>query len=83
LSYKSIKGGKMRQHRVININNIKPEDYASFGIALMVLRMHNWECRSIINGKLRMTRLIEEDDLAAEPDDAFFEGIDNTFNNLN
>ena len=73
----------MRQHRVININNIKPEDYASFGIALMVLRMHNWECRSIINGKLRMTRLIEEDNLAAEPDDAFFEGIDNTFNNLN
>ena len=49
----------------------------------MVLRMHNWECRSIINGKLRMTRLIEEDNLAAEPFNEFFEGIDNTFNNLN
>ena len=73
----------MKQIRVININNIKPEDYASFGIALMVLRMHNWECKSIISGKLRMTRSIEEDDLAAEPDDAFFDGIDNTFNNLN
>ena len=73
----------MRQYRVININNVKPEDYASFGIALMVLRMHNWVCISIIDGKLRMTRLIEEDDLATEPDDGFFEGIDNTFNNLN
>ena len=72
----------MRQYRTININNIKPEEYASFGIALMVLRMHNWECRSIINGQLKMTRSIEDDDLAAEPDDAFFEGIDNTFNNL-
>ena len=73
----------MRQHRVININNIKPEDYASFGIALMVMRMHNWECRNITNGKLKMTRLIVENDLVAEPDDTFFEGIDNTFNNIN
>ena len=73
----------MIQHRSININNIKPENYASFGIALMVLRMHNWECKSIISGKLRMTRSIEKDDLADEPDDAFFDGIDNTFNNLN
>lgn len=73
----------MRQYRSININNIKPEEYASFGIALMVLRMHNWECRSIINGQLKMTRSIEDDDLAAEPDDAFYDGIDNTFNNLN
>ena len=73
----------MRQYRTININNIKPEDYASFGIALMVLRMHNWECKSIINGQLRMTRSIEDDDLAAEPDDAFYDGIDNTFNDLN
>jgi hypothetical protein len=30
-----------------------------------------------------MTRLIEENDLVAEPDDTFFEGIDNTFNNIN
>ena len=73
----------MRQHRVININNIKPEDYASFGIALMVMQMHNWECRNITNGKLKMTRLIVENDLVAEPDDTFFEGIDNTFNNIN
>ena len=73
----------MKRLRSININNIKPENYASFGIALMVLRMHNWECKSIINGQLRMTRSIEDDDLAAEPDDAFYDGIDNTFNNLN
>lgn len=73
----------MKQLRSININNIKPENYASFGIALMVLRMHNWECKSIINGQLRMTRSIEDDDLAAEPDDAFYDGIDNTFNDLN
>jgi|TARA_Y100000389_G_scaffold157404_1_gene158514 hypothetical protein len=73
----------MKQIRSININNIKPENYASFGIALMVLRMHNWECKSIINGQLRMTRSIENDDLAAEPDDAFYDGIDNTFNDLN
>lgn len=30
-----------------------------------------------------MTRSIEDDDLAAEPDDAFYDGIDNTFNDLN
>ena len=46
----------MRQYRVIDINGIKPEEYASFGIALMVMRMHNWECRSIIDGKLRMMK---------------------------
>tara|TARA_B100000965_G_C19566996_1_gene747285 strand:+ start:231 stop:485 length:255 start_codon:yes stop_codon:yes gene_type:complete len=52
----------MRQYRVININEIKPEDYASFGIALMVMKMHNWECRSIIDGKLRLTRFVEGSD---------------------
>ena len=72
----------MRQYRVIDINGIKPEEYASFGIALMVMRMHNWECRSIIDGKLRMTRLIEGDDLAID-DEEVFEGINHTFSNLN
>tara|TARA_B100000989_G_C19157790_1_gene310176 strand:+ start:214 stop:459 length:246 start_codon:yes stop_codon:yes gene_type:complete len=50
----------MRQYTVININEIKPKDYPSLGIALMVMKNHNWECRSIIDGKLHMTRFIEE-----------------------
>ena len=66
----------MRQYKVIDINDIKPEKYASFGIALMVMRMHSWECRSIIDGKLKMTRLTED-----ETDDSF-KNDNNTFNNL-
>ena len=61
----------MRQYRVIDINDIKAEEYASFGIALIVMLMHNWECRSIIDGKLKMTRLVDDKDKENGPDDYY------------
>jgi len=61
----------MRQYRVIDINDIKTEEYASFGIALMVMRMHNWECRSIIDRKLKMTRLVDDKDTENGSDDYY------------
>ncbi len=51
----------MREYRILNINDFKPEEYAAFGIALLIMRNHNWECRSIINGKLHLTRTVEDD----------------------
>ena len=71
-----------RQFRVIDIKNIKPEDYSSFGLALMTLRLHDWKCSSIINGKFNMTRLVEEDNFDSEADELFEEGSVNTFNNI-
>ena len=71
-----------RQFRVIDINNIKPEDYSSFGLALMTLRLHDWKCSSIIDGRFNMTRLVEEDNFDSEADELFEEGSVNTFNNI-
>ena len=61
----------MRQYRIEDINNIKPEEYASFGIALMILQIHNWECRSIINGKLKFTRKVEDEIAENLPDNYY------------
>ena len=52
----------MREYRILNINDFKPEEYAAFGIALLIMRNHNWECRSIINGKLHLTRFVKQSD---------------------
>ena len=72
-----------RQFRVIDINNIKPEDYSSFGLALMTLRLHDWKCSSIIDGRFNMTRLVEEEDnFDSDADELFEEGPVNTYNNI-
>ena len=62
----------MRQFRTININETDPKNYASFGIALMVMRMHNWECTSIINGKLKFTRLASEKIVQKDGSDDYY-----------
>jgi hypothetical protein len=71
-----------RQFRVIDINNIKPEDYSSFGLALMTLRLHDWKCSSIIDGRFNMTRLVEEDNFDSEADELFEDGSVNTYKKI-
>tara|TARA_A100001015_G_scaffold309409_1_gene408826 strand:+ start:889 stop:1128 length:240 start_codon:yes stop_codon:yes gene_type:complete len=68
----------MIQNKIIDINDIKPEQYASFGIALMVMRMHGWMCESINNGKLEMSRSVA-DEFAADYDDNFEEDFEQAF----
>ena len=52
----------MREYKKISINDINPKDYVYFAIALMTLRIHNWECSSITNGELKVSRFVEGSD---------------------